>query len=235
MRRLPRRGARRTKPCLASSSSGSPRTVGGRGSSRSGARRAGGPTTSSTSTLPASRPSCSRRRAPRHVIERSALLSTFNSHREAVMLRAAPGPRREGAALPRVPRRQRVAAHGEGRGFGAGARTRGPSSSCAASRARLRGATRVALHRLDVGDLDLDRRPARSPADGRGARARQLPGSIAETDLDTVLRRRPQLADPLLALARVLGPPTVSRRSIGRRRWSRAIADPTSSFSPAIG
>ena len=36
---------------------------------------------------------------------------------------AAPGPRREGAALPRVPRRQQVVAHGEGRGFGAGART----------------------------------------------------------------------------------------------------------------
>ena len=58
----------------------------------------------------------------------------------------------------------------------------------------------ASLHRLDVADLDLTD-GLRIPT---GAEELALGNFLqyAETDFETVLRRRPHLADPLLALAR---------------------------------
>jgi aminoglycoside phosphotransferase (APT) family kinase protein len=137
-------------------------------------------------------------RAPRHVIERSALLSTFNSHREAAILRLL---QNQDVRVPpylgfHVETGSLLMAKVEG-----SAQLHSVTDGEQIRRIALDFAEQLAsLHRIDVDALELDDdltvpTTAEELALGNFLR-------YAETDLDTVLRRRPQLADPLLALAR---------------------------------
>jgi aminoglycoside phosphotransferase (APT) family kinase protein len=137
-------------------------------------------------------------RAPKHVIERSALLSTFNSHREAVILELLQG--RDVKVPPFL-------GFHEDSGSLLMAKVEGSAQvHDLADRDRMRSISRdfaeqlAALHRIDLESLDLTD-DLRVPTT---AEQLALENFIvyAETDLDTVLRRRPHLADPLLALAR---------------------------------
>jgi aminoglycoside phosphotransferase len=132
------------------------------------------------------------------VIERSALLSTFNSNREAVILdllqdqdvRVPPylGFHEDTGALLMAKVEGSAQVHG------------------LEDREQLRSISRdfaeqlASLHRLDLDDLDLTE-DLRVPTTAEELALENFL-VYAETDLDTVLRRRPHLADPLLALSR---------------------------------
>jgi aminoglycoside phosphotransferase (APT) family kinase protein len=137
-------------------------------------------------------------RAPRHVIQRSALLSTFNSNREAVVLELLQGKdvrvppflgfHEESGSLLMA----KVDGSAQVHGLDDPERMRRISRDFADQLA--------ALHRLDLDTLGLpDDLHVPTTADDL-ALGNFL--QYAETDLDTVLRKRPHLADPLLALAR---------------------------------
>ena len=170
-------------------------------------------------------------RAPRHVIERSALLSTFNTEREALVLRALQGSevrvppylginadtgsllmeKVEGSAQVHEVDRPRPTAH---------------------PRARLRGADRgpaPGRHRTHHA-----RRRSRGPDVGRGRRARQLPR--LRRDRSRHGAAQAARATPIRCWrSPAPGPTTGSRRSTGRRVSCRATAAPTSSCSPVTG
>jgi aminoglycoside phosphotransferase (APT) family kinase protein len=137
-------------------------------------------------------------RAPRHVIERSALLSTFNTGREALLLRVLAG---SGVPVPPL-----VAFHEasgsllmdkvDGSAQLHGVDDRGQVRAIAEDFA----AKLAALHAIE-----LDRHEIASTLSIPESAEELALGNFlqyAETDLDTVLRRRPALADPLLTLAR---------------------------------
>ena len=138
-----------------------------------------------------------RARAPRHVIERSALLSRFNTEREAIVLRAL---RDTEIRVPRY-----LGFHAEGGSLlmskvGGSAQLHTVDDPALIRSIALDFAEELAaLHRLDVNrDLTI---PLPVPTD----REELAVGNFlrfAEADLDTVIDRRPQFADPLLTLAR---------------------------------
>jgi aminoglycoside phosphotransferase (APT) family kinase protein len=137
-------------------------------------------------------------RAPGHVIDRSALLSTFNSHREAVVLELLQD---QHVKVPPY-----LGFHGDTRSL-LMAKVEGSAQVHGIEdRERMRRISRdfaeqlASLHRLAVDDLDLTD-DLRVPTDAEELALGNFL-RYAETDFDTVLRRRPQLADPLLALAR---------------------------------
>jgi aminoglycoside phosphotransferase (APT) family kinase protein len=138
------------------------------------------------------------RRAPQHVIERSALLSTFNSRREAVILdllqdhdvRVPPflGFHDDTGSVLMA----KVDGSAQLHGLDDREQLHGIATDFAEQLA--------SLHRIDPGTLDLRDglsvpTTAEDLALGNFLR-------YAEADLDTVLRKRPNLADPMLALAR---------------------------------
>ncbi len=137
-------------------------------------------------------------RAPRHVIERSALLSTFNTEREALVLRALQG------SEVRVPPYLGIYAD---TGSLLMEKVEGSAQVHEVTDpVQLRTLARdfaeqlAALHRVDIGPITRDGGlVVRSSAEDV-ALANFL--AFAETDLDTVLRKRPGYTDPLLALAR---------------------------------
>ena len=168
-------------------------------------------------------------RAPRHVIERSALLSTFNSHREAVMLELLQD---QDVKVPPY-----LGFHDDSRSL-LMAKVEGSAQVHGLEdREQMRRISRdfaeqlASLHRLAVDDLDLtdDLRIPTTPRNSRSATSCSTPRptstrcSVAVPTSPIRCSRSP-----------VPGSADVSLRSIGRRRWSRAIADPTSSSSPAI-
>ena len=137
-------------------------------------------------------------RAPRHVIERSALLSTFNSHREAVMLELLQD---HDVKVPPY-----LGFHDDSRSL-LMVKVEGSAQVHAlGDRERMRRISRdfaeelASLHRLAVDDLDVTG-DLRIPSTAEELALGNFL-EYAETDLDTVLRRRPHLADPLLTLAR---------------------------------
>jgi aminoglycoside phosphotransferase (APT) family kinase protein len=137
-------------------------------------------------------------RAPRHVIERSALLSTFNTEREALVLRAL---RDSEVRVPPC--------------LGINADTGSLLMEKVEGSAQVHEVTDpvqlsalardfaeqiAALHRVDIGPITRDGDLVVQTAAEDVALANFL--AYAETDLDTVLRKRPGYVDPLLALAR---------------------------------
>jgi aminoglycoside phosphotransferase (APT) family kinase protein len=137
-------------------------------------------------------------RAPRHVIERSALLSNFNTNREELLLRmlagsAVPVPpfvafhEESGAVLM-----DKVAGSAQLHDVGDPAQVRRIAEDFAVHL--------TALHSIDLAGHPITKElPVPVTADEL-ALGNFL--QYAEADLDTVLRRRPHLADPLLRLAR---------------------------------
>ena len=167
--------------------------------------------------------------APRHVIERSALLSTFNSHREAVMLELLQD---HDVKVPPY-----LGFHDDSRSL-LMVKVEGSAQVHAlGDRERMRRISRdfaeelASLHRLAVDDLDVtgDLRIPRTAEDSRSATSWSMPRPIST---------RCSVAAPTSPIrcsrSPAPGSADVSLRSIGRRRWCRAIADPTSSSSPAI-
>ena len=169
-------------------------------------------------------------RAPRHVIERSALLSTFNTEREALVLRVLRG------SDVRVPPYLGLDAD---TGSLLMEKVEGSAEVHEVSDpVQLRTLARdfaeqiAALHRVDIGPVTRVGDLAVQTSAEDVALANFL--AFAESDLDTVLRKRPGYTDPLLALARC-GPTPGSRRSTGRPVSCRATAAPISSCSPVTG
>jgi aminoglycoside phosphotransferase (APT) family kinase protein len=137
-------------------------------------------------------------RAPRHVVERSALLRTFNTNREALLLRVL------GESGLRVPP---FVGYHEPTGSLLMDKVEGSAQVHAVDDpARLRAiAEDFATELARLHSIDLDGHPVTGdlsvPTTAEElALANFL--AYAETDLDTVLAKRPHLADPLLTLAR---------------------------------
>ena len=136
-------------------------------------------------------------RAPRHVIERSALLSRFNTEREAIVLRAL---RDTGIRVPRY-----LGFHVE-TGSLLMSKVPGSAQLHTVDDSDLIHAIAVdfadelaSLHRLDVnGDFMIE---LPIPSNARDLAVGNFL-CFAESDFDTVIAHRPRFADPLLTLAR---------------------------------
>jgi aminoglycoside phosphotransferase (APT) family kinase protein len=137
-------------------------------------------------------------RAPRHVIERSALLSTFNTEREALVLR---GLQDSDVRVPPY-----LGIHSETAAMLMRKVDGSAQVHVVSDPVQLRTLARdfaeqiAALHRVDIAPV------ARAGDLVVHANAQDVALAnflaFAETDFDTVLRRRPGYTDPLLALAR---------------------------------
>jgi aminoglycoside phosphotransferase (APT) family kinase protein len=137
-------------------------------------------------------------RAPKHVIERSALLRTFNTNREALMLRVL------GGSDMRVP--PFLGFH-EPTGSLLMDKLDGSAQvHVVDDAARMRAIAEdfadqlVQLHSIDLDGHEITKDLAVPATAEELALANFL--AYSEADLDTVLGKRPHLADPLLTLAR---------------------------------
>jgi aminoglycoside phosphotransferase (APT) family kinase protein len=137
-------------------------------------------------------------RAPKHVIERSALLRTFNTNREALLLRVL------GGSDVRVP--PFVGFHEPTGSLLMDKLSGSAQVHVVDDPARMRAISEdfadelVKLHSIDLDGHEITNDLMIPRTADELALANFL--AYSETDLDTVLGKRPHLADPLLTLAR---------------------------------